>query len=188
MSLRLKSIKNNILVGESLPGPESHGNNGRYIEQKLKEKGFSVSNGSGVDLVDLNTEVKSRKIGSTSYHTVGVISIDNIIKCSYEETHLYEKTLNQYRVKYDDKTHTIVSESIYDFSDPTIQKEIKNAYEYGRKEIAEGKRSSYISCAPVGCFERASDTSYQFRLSNGFMKKIEYIAKSTFKNHFDFGD
>ena len=184
MVVRLKSIKNGISVGDPVPDRELHGNNGRYFERILIKNGHNISNGPGVDLVDLKTELKTRKSKSTSYHTIGTISIDNIINLSYEETHLYEKMLSQYRVKYDDDLQVVVSEKIYDFSDPMIQHTLKNAYEHARGEIINGDRSRYISCAPVGCFEKASTNSYQFRLSNGFMKSIEYIASSTYNKLF----
>lgn len=186
MTAKLKNVKNGINVGYNIPKSQQYGNIGRHLEQVLADNGHHMSNSRGVDMPDINAELKSRKQGSKSYHSVGAISIDEMIHLPFKQTHLYEKMQTQYRVKYDDDLQVVTSESVYDFSNSEIQEILEDAYEAGRIEIQDGNRSSYIPCGSGIILEKASNSTYQYRISNGTMKKFENIAKSNIGNLFDF--
>lgn len=173
------------LVGEAVP-PKTHGAAGRDIEHQLRAQGFPISNQPGADMPSIGVEVKSRDIDSTSAQSVGTMLPEDIIKKSYRESVIYEKLQQQYRVKTKDQK--IISAEVYDFSSPYIQEKIEESYEAARQKIIAGDYGDYIYGGPYGYFERTvkGSRSYQFRVSDGAVKKIEAMSSSTFNKHFTF--
>ena len=104
----------------------------------------------------------------------------------YPKSPIYDKVQQQLRVKTQDQV--IVSADMYDFSNPYIQQKIEESYEAARAKIIAGDDSNYISGGPFGYFERTNpktSRSYDFRLTNGAMQKLENMATSTFKDLFE---
>lgn len=191
--IKVKTIKKGIEVGTDIPFQQSHGNVGRWVEEQLSDNGYLMSNGKGVDIPGLGVECKSRKVESNSPHTVGTMTIAEIVLTDYEDSVIFEKFQQQYRVHYSDEGQIVLSSAVYDFSDPYIQKQIREAYEAGRKVIVdeldkEGYMPSYIRGGDFGQFEiTESNNSYRFRIPHGAMKKIETMSKgaSVFNNLFE---
>jgi hypothetical protein len=181
---KLKNIKNGIQVGDSVPHPESYGNNGHYFEDVLSRNGHNLSAHKGIDLPEIGAELKTRMNGSSSYQTVGAINGEDIINLPYEDTHLYDKLQSQYRIKYDNDLLIVTSASVYDFSDPDIQSKVKEAYDICRQKFINGDRSDWIAGSAFGNLEKQSTNSWQFRISPKAMKTMEAMAKSQFKNMF----
>jgi len=180
MKAKVVKINHGIPKGTNIPMKQDSGNVGKYVEGCLEDIGYPMNKGKGVDIPDLNLEVKTRKIESTSAHTIGTESIENIKILGYSETVVYEKFQQQYRVTYSDTDSIVVDSKIVDFSDPLIQKEIKEGYDIIRSEILRGNRADYIPGNTCVCAEIAkSGNSYRFRVPNGAMKKLLKIA-STF--------
>jgi hypothetical protein len=104
---------------------------------------------------------------------------EDIIEKSYRESVICEKLQQQLRVKTKDQI--IISAEVYDFSSPYIQEKIEESYETARQKIINGDRSKYISGGPYGYFERTvkGSRSYQFRVSDGAVKKIESMSLAT---------
>jgi hypothetical protein len=177
MKVKITSLKT-TLVGESVP-PKTYGAAGRDIENQLRAQGFPLSNQPGADLPTVGLEVKSRDIDSTSAQSVGAMLPEDIIKTSYRDSLICDKLQQQFRVKTKDQI--IVSAEVYDFSAPYIQEKIEASYEAARQKITAGDRSKYISGGPYGYFERTvkGSRSYQFRVSNNAVKKIESMSMAT---------
>lgn len=190
--MKLTKIKAGIPVGTHVPERQQYGNVGRWVESKMKEQGWEVVDGAGVDLPQYGVEIKSRKIESNSHHTVGTMTIDSIIVTSYEQSIIKEKFQQQYRVHYSDDQQIVVSEGLIDLSDEYIQSKICDAYETGRKQIIknaqQGYHPTYVKGTEWGHFEKSqSKNSYRFRIPNHSMKKLEQVSKNSnmFERLFD---
>lgn len=182
MKAKVVKISHGVPKGTNIPMKQDSGNVGNYIEGCLEDNGYPMNKGKGVDIPDLNLEVKTRKIESKSAHTIGTESIENIKSLGYSETVVYKKFQQQYRVTYSDTDSVVVDSKVVDFSDPLIQKEIKEGYDLIRSEILRGNRGTYITGNTCICAEiTKSGRSYRFRVPNGSMKKLLKIA-STFGN------
>ena len=167
------------MVGKSVASTFG-GASGRDIENKLREQGIPISNAHGADIPDFDLEVKSRDLDATSAQTVGSMTPEDIIATPYRASVIYEKLQQQYRVKTKDQV--IVSAKIYDFSSPHIQEKIEQCYEAARQKIINGDQRDYIPGGYYGFFERSAvgPRSYQFRFTDGAMKKLEAMSQSTF--------
>ena len=182
MKAKITRLKVNI-VGESI-APTFGGASGRDAEKKLIKRGVPLSNGPGADIPECDFEVKTRDLDATSAHTVGRMAPEDIITTPYRKSTIYHKLQQQYRVKSKDRI--IVSAEVYDFSASHIQEKIEQCYEAARQKIIQGDKSDYISGGHYGFFERQADgpRSYQFRFTDGAMKKLEAMARSTFSKLF----
>lgn len=184
MKAKVISLKAKI-VGETVP-PKTHGAAGRDIENKLCAQGFPMSNQPGPDIPAVGLEVKSRDIDSTSAQSVGSMLPEDIISTPYPKSVICKKLQQQYRVKHKDQV--IVSAEVYDFSPSYIQDRIERSYEAARQKIIAGDCSDYVYGGPYGYFERTvkGSRSYQFRVADGAVKKLESMASSTFNKFFTF--
>ena len=173
------------LIGEAVP-PKTYGAAGRDIENQLREQGFPISNNAGADLPTVGVEVKSRDVDATSAQSVGSMLPEDIISTPYSKSVICEKLQQQYRVKHKDQI--IVSAEVYDFSPSYIQDRIERSYEAARQKIIAGDCSDYVYGGPYGYFERTvkGSRSYQFRVADGAVKKLESMASSTFNKFFTF--
>jgi methyl coenzyme M reductase beta subunit len=174
MTLKVKKIKNGIEKGQCVPNDTKIV--GKWIEDQLENNGHIINRGAGVDLTEINVEVKSRKVSSNSAHTIGRMTTKDIINTPYDSSSIKNKIQTQYRVEYDDNCK--VNESkIYDFSEEWIQELIKLSYESGRAEIAAGLTKNNTATHGVGIFQRDKDKDqWQYRITNAGMKKIKTMA------------
>ena len=69
--MKVSKIKHGIPVGTEVPLKQWYGNVGHWVEEQLRENGYNINTGTGPDLLEYGVEVKSRKIESSSPHTVG---------------------------------------------------------------------------------------------------------------------
>jgi hypothetical protein len=109
---------------------------------------------------------------------------EDIKSTPYRKSVVHDKLQRQYRVKTKDQV--IVSAEVYNFSIPHIQEKIEKCYEAARQKIILGNESDYISGGFYGFFERQANgaRSYQFRFTDGAMKKLESMSQSTFHKLF----
>ena len=182
MKPRVVKLKANM-VGRSVPS-NINGAAGRYIHEELGEQGYPMSNRAGPDIPQIEMEVKSRDLDAVSAHTVARMTPEDIIVTPYRDSVVYTKLQRQYRVKTKDRV--IISDRVYDFSKPHIQEKIEQCYEAARQKIINGDENNYISGGSYGFFERQTDgpRSYQFRFTDGAMKKLEAMSRSTFHKLF----
>jgi len=183
MKPRVVRLKANM-VGKSVPS-NMNGAAGRYVEKELGKQGYLMSNAPGPDIPEIETEVKTRDLDAVSAHTVGRMTPEDIITTPYRESVVYTKLQRQYRVKTKDRV--IVSDRVYDFSAPYIQEKIEQCYEAARQKIIQGDERDYIPGGHYGFFERQAGgpRSYQFRFTDGAMKKLEAMSRSTFHKLFN---
>jgi len=182
MKAKVVRLKANM-VGKLVPS-NFGGAAGRYIEKELGEQGYPMSNAPGPDIPEIETEVKSRDLDAVSAHTVGRMTPEDIKLTPYRESVIYGKLQRQYRVKTKDQV--IVSAEVYNFSILHIQEKIEKCYEAARQKIIQGDQSDYILGGYYGFFERQANgpRSYQFRFTDGAMKKLEAMSQSTFHKLF----
>lgn len=178
---KVKKLTKGDLVGEKLAS-RFGGFSGRDAEKKLRGRGYKLSNGAGVDMPTEKVEVKTRANEATSPQTVATMKVDDYINTPYEQSLVYEKFQQQYRIKTENSV--VVENKIYDFSNPFIQHDIRQAYEICQAKLKNGERTDTIYGSPWGYLEKVKGTksSYSFRISDGAMKKIEKIATSTISN------
>jgi len=180
---KIKSIKT------SIEGKPVYGNNdgdiGRLIEKYLKEEGWPVQSGAGPDILIYGIEIKSRRIDATSNQTVGRMDIDDIITTDYDNSPIKAKIQYQIRVYHDGEK--IVDVQYYDFTDPFIQDNLKEAYETARDKLVKGWDKSWVPGTTWGAFEEDKNQpgSYQFRINRASYGKIENMTKDAFYNIFE---
>ena len=181
---KIKQVKH--LVGQPVP-PKTHGAAGRDVEEIMAAHGWPMDrHGQGVDVPAYGFEVKSRDLDSTSAQSIGKMLPEYIKVTPYSNSPIHDKVQQQLRVKTQDQV--IVSADMYDFSNPHIQQKIEESYEAARARIIAGDDGNYISGGPFGYYERTNpktSRSYDFRLTNGAMQKLENMATSTFKDLFE---
>jgi hypothetical protein len=181
---KIKQVKH--LVGQSVP-PKTHGAAGREVEEIMAAHGWPMDrHGQGIDVPEYGFEVKSRDLDSTSAQSIGKMLPEDIKVTPYSNSPIHDKVQQQLRVKTQDQV--IVRADMYDFSNPHIQQKIEESYEAARARIIAGDDSNYVSGGPFGYFERTNpktSRSYDFRLTNGAMQKLENMATSTFKDLFE---
>lgn len=183
--IKINKLKTN-LKGQQVSTNSS--NRGRQVEHIMKAQGFDINTGAGPDLQfgDTPVEIKSRDNNAISPQTVGAMSLADIKSTIYEDSAIFKKFQQQYRVKTEDGI--IVEEHMYDFSSWFAQSVIKESYETARQAIINGACGDYIPGGKYGYFERTnknSKTSYNFRLSDSAMKKMEAMANSTIDQLFE---
>jgi len=186
MSIKTKSLKKAISKNTQVPVEIE--NIGYWAEDYLEENGYNINRGAGVDLPDYNVEIKTRCVNSKSAHTVGRMTTEAIINTPYTQSPVKDKIQQQYRVEYDNEG-TIVSNEIYDFSEDWIQDLIKQSYEAGRQEIAQGMAGkNNTKTHGVGVFQRDKNKEqWQFRITKTGMEKIKSMSKQkSFKKLFEY--
>jgi hypothetical protein len=184
MKAKVTKLKTN-LVGMTVPD-STNGHAGRFVESEIIREGFDVDTKGTVDIPGLDIEVKTRDINAISAQTVGSMTPENIKKTPYRESSVYEKIQRQFRVYIRD--NTIIDAKVVDFSWDIIQQKIEQSYELARQRIIDGLDDNYISGGPYGYFERTvkGSSSYDFRLRDTAMKKLESMANSTARDLYTF--
>jgi hypothetical protein len=173
-------IKHGIAVGTVLKVDKGNpGAIGMQVHEHIAQHGHNMNPSDGCDMPDLKVEVKSRKRGSRSAHTIGTVSIDTVLNCEYEQTVLYEKSQHVYKVTHVPdtlKTNIVQDVRLWDFSIPECQHKLKQAYNIIRQKVRSGCRDKRITGNRFGNLERQASGSYQFRLTNKGMQDLEAIS------------
>lgn len=187
MKVKIKQLKKGIPVGTKVPVKQFAGNVGRWSEDVLTSNGHQINKGRGADMPRADLEVKTRKIESKSPHTIAATSVDDAMKTDYFTSEVCKKFQQQYRVHYSDTDSVVVSERVFDFSDPYIQEKLNEGYKIIQEEFIKGNRSSYIAGNGWIHAQRTKNSkSYQFRVPDNAMKKCETIATNEFRNIFSY--
>lgn len=185
--MKVKTFKPALkLIGKVVPD-NKNGHAGRYIEKLLEEAGVPINRGRGPDIEIIGLEVKTRDLDATSPQTIADMSVEDIINTSYRNSHVFKKFQQQLRIYT--KNNVIVSAEVYDFSPPHIQELIEHAYDHAKAQLIKNPeltRTAYTG--KYGYFERVSPhrKSLSFRLSNDDMATLEGMAKSEYKNLFEY--
>lgn len=181
---KLKTGSDTLVLPSQQKGNE--GNVGKFYDNYLKEKGFEINSGRGIDLPGLHIENKTRKRSSKAPHTVGTITYDNIINKSYRNSTIFDKLQQQNRMEYDDNFNSVVEESVYDFRRTEIQDKIEQSYEHGRALLRQqgAPAKGTVVGGPYGVFEHKSGNSYAYRIPDSGMRELKNMAKNRFDELF----
>jgi len=188
MTLNITKLNNAIEIGTIIPMEECNGNIGRWAEDYLEDLGWIVNRGKGIDLPQVGAELKTRKYGSTSGHTIGSMLAQDIIDNDWQAgNNMFDKAQHHYRVyhKVNELTgdNIVVSAQLYNFSDEEIQDNLKEAWNHCRSVLLQNLGSSndlqYIRGNEKWAYlELQENGYYQFRITPGIMKKMESIVNT----------
>jgi hypothetical protein len=187
---RVKIIKNNITVGTVIPSIRNDGDIGQWVDQTMLEKGHVVDKNGLVDMPEYGVDNKSRKKGSHANHTVGSMTIDDIINTpDFNDTRYRHKVQNQNQVTYDANFSEVSSVRLVDMDIDVIQQKLVEGYNDCRDQLLLGVRNKEIKSANgwVVFDGYVHENSYRMRITNTAMKKIHNISGSrdTFNRHFE---
>ena len=201
MKVKVKKLTKAEKYLKNLPipsqDPNDLGNIGRHVESVMKSLGYNVDRRAVVDMGYIGVEIKTRKIHSTSPHTVGKMSMEDIINTPWDLSPLREKIQVQFRVEYDDVKNIIVEARVWDFDVHEIQNSLKTSYESSRKIFSKRKLDSsctYIRGKDLGVlsdayFENTTDTAHwDFRIPHETMERYKKIinGQKHHKNLFEY--
>ena len=197
MKAKIKSLKVDLTqVNFKDPKKVNDGTNGKLLEQAMIKQGFQIDTTGTVDLPGI--EVKTRKATTSSYHTVGTMTYDDILKTPWDQTPFKQKLQTQYRVTIKenifDPSNPVPTDIVVDFSHPVIQEEFKKAYEDCRNQlINQGQiiRGQTIKGGQYGVLEHkpgsnGTGKSYALRIPDSGMKKTISTANMLRNKLFDF--
>lgn len=176
VGIKTGDLKDQILV----PGSQA----GYQVQEHLTKQGWTMNHGVGPDLKDVGIEIKTRKKSSKSPHSIGSMTIENIIRSSYKDSNIFEKFQKQLRVVYDDYGR-VLSDKVIDFSDPIIQKEMSKSWDLNKIELEKysgfdsKKLPKYIKHKNAKFqWEHKEGRSYVARLPNHVQKSFEETANT----------
>jgi hypothetical protein len=189
-SARVKLIKNNIVVGTTIPAWTQDHEAGHWADQQLEQNGHKVDHTGIVDLPEYGVDNKIRLDSSNASHTIGSMTIDNIINTpDWRHTRFYQKSKNQNRIKYNKQFMEISSVHLLDMEIDDVQLALSSAYDDVRSRLIQGDRSKEIKSGNgwVILDGYGHPNSYRFRIRNSAMKQIESLSatRDTRKQHFD---
>jgi hypothetical protein len=181
MATKIKNIKP-FLKGTQIPGGIDDAHRGKYIEKLYEEQGFEINKGRGADFKKEKIDIKSRKLGSSSPHTITTCTEDHLIARSYKNSNVHPKSQRWDQPIYSEIHNEIVRHENYDFRDLHIQNIIESGYEDCRNQLSAGFSGTFIrSSNGYVVFEktnRATD-SWQVRFPHSAMKKLKSMSKQT---------
>ncbi len=190
---RVSVIKNNIKKGDPIPTFKQDYEAGQWVEEQLIKNGHVVDRTGIIDLPEYNTDNKSRKKGSTANHTVGSMTINDILNTpAFKDTRYHTKLQNQNQVTYDTVFNEVSDVRLVDMDIDDIQDRLKEGYDDCRKQLIENEENGYYQKEIKSkngwvVFDGyGHDNSYRMRIPNTAMKKIHNISGSrdTFKKLF----
>ena len=192
----VKEIKHRKIEPEEYAGKRPD-ERGRHFENVLEEHGHYVNRSAGVDLVALDTEVKTKDINSNSPWSIAAMTTDDVIHTSYKDSPVYEKMQRHLQQQHDKYGNTYGSK-VYDFSHKQTQNKIEQSYEACRRELTEryinGTASGWNNTKThgIGCFQREKlegqwREQWRFRISVNGMKNLISVAdtRRQFDKFFD---
>lgn len=179
----LKPAIVNQLIGVKLT--KTSDERGKEVEDLFAKFGCPVSK-NGVDYPQFKLELKSKDPNSQSGYNIGTMTLSDIINTPYEASVVQAKMQHQLRVIINTQNY-IVGVELFDFTNPVIQHELRQAYETARKKVAarvpfyatEHKKLRRFTGTFYGSFEwpgGTAVTSRQFRISVKAMKALEQIS------------
>ena len=176
---RVSVIKDNIEKLAPLPKLKNDCDAGHWVDAEMMRKGHTIDPKGRVDMPEYNIDNKTRKKGSNANHTVGSMTIPDIIATpAWEETGFYPKVQNQNQVTWDPIFREVADVKIVDMALPEIQSKLRDAYEDLRRQLVAGVRTKTITSsngwAVFDGFNHPN--SYRYRITNTAMKQILTIS------------
>lgn len=178
---RVKTIKDNIEIGAQIPNFSKDFEVGQWVDSQMANRGHRVDKSGLVDLPDYEVDNKSRKKGSHANHTVGSMTIADIIATpDFNNTRYRHKVQNQNQVVYDPNFLEVTDVKLLDMDIELIQEKLAEGYNDCRQQVIDGDRSKEIKSANgwVVFDGYVHHNSYRMRITNTAMKKIHNISGS----------
>jgi hypothetical protein len=176
---RVSVIKDNIEKSTPIPEIRNDCDIGQWVDAEMMRKGHTIDPKGRVDLPEYNIDNKTRKKGSKADHTVGSMTIPDIIDTpNFEDSGFYPKVQNQNQITWDPIFKEVVDVKIVDMAIPDIQNRLKAAYENLRAQVIEGNRAKTItsSCGWARLDGYNHNNSYRYRITDTAMKQILTIS------------
>jgi hypothetical protein len=186
---RVSVIKDNLTVGQSVPTFDSDSGLGMWIDQQYANKGHKVDiRGNRPDLPEYGIDNKSRKKGTKAAHTVGSMTVKNIlVNPSVFETPFWTKLANQNHIEIDTDFNEISSVQLMDFDLKEIREGVQAAYASCREQLAKAVKSggelpknitSSNGWAVLDGYGKNNANSYRLRITSSRMKKMKALSGS----------
>jgi len=178
---RVSVIKDNIKKGDRLPFTTKDCDIGQWVDLQMQDKGHTIDQYGVVDMPEYGIDNKTRKQGSTAYHTVGSMTVNDILNTpNWFDTRFHKKALNQNQVEWSETFQEVVDVSVLDMDLPEIQEPLEGAYNNLRNKVVNGNRNKHIkSDCGWAIFDGYNHSgSYRFRITDKAMKKIKNLSKS----------
>lgn len=192
-----------IAANSQMPG--DYGAVGRWVEQELANKGLPLNSGKGIDVPPYNIEIKTRAVQATSAHTFGKLTFGDIVRRPWKESDIAAKCQLHYRLMWDAEFMCVNRDFIIDFRQCEQQTVFEQAFNQARatlishyqsqspKSISILRRTPQINGLFLETdrkgnvdYSSLSAVVYQWRASDGFMKKWEVAGcKSTYHQLFE---
>jgi hypothetical protein len=191
---RVSIIKDNIEKGIQVPNFDNDCSVGQWIDQEMAKKGHTIDHTGLVDLPEFKVDNKTRKKGSKAPHTVGSMTISDIIKTKkWEDTRFYHKTQNQNQVEWDPDFLEITGVKIVDMDIDLIQENLAEGYEDVRAQLeAQVKAGTFTKGIKskngwVILDGWGHSNSRRMRIPHKVMEKIKSISRirDSIKQNFD---
>lgn len=156
--------------------PAESGIVGKHVEKLVSNRGIPVRNGT-VDIPKYQLEIKTRNKDSHAAHTVGTMTLDDILITKYDSSPIRKKMQYQYRVEYDNVLNIITDDKIYDFTSDYIQNKVKSAYVAGQVALYNHvnlniKPPLSVYGNQYGHFEKRQKNQYAFRIPDVVMRSF----------------
>jgi hypothetical protein len=172
------------LVGMSVP-KQKNGNVGILVEDTMIDQGYKMSTHTGIDIPDLEIEVKSKGTESTSAYSMGSLHINSIKEYNYDHSPIKAKCQTIFKVEHSQTFREVTDARVLDFTKPHIQEKLRDAFDTARDKIVAGDRANYIKghAKAYGYFERkikggVPTNNWAFRIPVKNMKSLEGMARS----------
>lgn len=178
---RVSIIKDNIKKGDKVPSSTKDCEIGQWVDEQMVAKGHTVDQNGIVDLPEYGIDNKTRKQGSTAYHTVGSMTIKDILNTpNWVNTRYYKKALNQNQIQWSEVFQEVVDVTVLDMDLPEIQEPLERAYNDLRSKVENGDRSKHIKsdCGWAILDGYNHNNSYRYRITDKAMKKIQNMSRS----------
>jgi hypothetical protein len=172
------------LIGMTVP-EQKNGNVGILVQDTMIDQGYNMSTHKGVDIPDLEIEVKSKGTESTSAYSMGSLHIDSIKDYDYDHSTIKEKCQTIFKVEHSQIFREVTDARVLDFTKPYIQEKFRDAFNTARDKMLTGDESNYIKGHDKawGYFERkikggVPTNNWAFRITVKNMKAFEGMARS----------
>ena len=172
------------LIGMTVP-EQKNGNVGILVQDTMIDQGYTMSTQKGVDIPDLEIEVKSKGTESTSAYSMGSLHIDCIKDYDYDHSPIKEKCQTIFKVEHSQIFREITDARVLDFTKPYIQEKFRDAFDTARDKMIAGDNSNYIKGHnnAWGYLERKikngkPTNNWAFRITVKHMKSLEGMARS----------
>jgi hypothetical protein len=164
---------------------QKNGNVGNFLHATVGNQGYQMSNGPGVDIPGLGTEIKSKSEESTSAYSMGSLHYKNIIDYDFHNSSIKEKCQTIFKIAHSQTFRKVTDSRILDFTKPHIQEKLRDAFDTARDKMVAGDRSNYIKghANAYGYFDRkikggVPTNNWAFRIPVKNMKSLEGMART----------